>query len=127
MSISKYKTNRRLYRSRNGVILGVCRGLSDYFNFNVFWLRAIAVLVLFLSGLWPVVGLYLAATLLMKPEPVKPIRTDEEREFYDSYVHSRQDAAQRIRRRYENLDRRIRRMEDTVTGREFDWDRKMNA
>jgi phage shock protein C len=127
MSTFKYRTNRRLYRSRNGVILGVCKGLADYFNLNVFWLRIIAVLILILSGLWPVVGLYLLASLLMKPEPVRPFKTDEERDFYDSYVHSRQNAARRVRRRYENLDRRIRRMEDTVTAREFDWDRKRKA
>jgi phage shock protein C len=63
----------------------------------------------------------------MKPEPVIPIQTEGEHEFYDSYVHSRKGAAERLKRRYENLERRIRRMEHTVTAREFDWDRKLNT
>ncbi len=37
-----------LYRSRNGVILGVCRGLADYFDFSAFWMRAIAVILFIL-------------------------------------------------------------------------------
>ena len=32
-----------LYRSRNGAILGVCRGLAEYFDFSVFWARAISI------------------------------------------------------------------------------------
>ncbi|MCJ7776670.1 MAG: PspC domain-containing protein, partial [Desulfobulbaceae bacterium] len=30
-----------LYRSRNGIILGVCRGVAEYFDFSVFWARTI--------------------------------------------------------------------------------------
>jgi phage shock protein C len=118
--------NRRLYRSRDGVILGVCKGLSDYFDFNVFWIRVICVVFLFLSGLWPILGIYILASLIMKLKPVRPIKTEDEQEFYDTYVHSRHTAAQRLKRRYQHLERRIRRMEDSVTSREYDWDRRMN-
>ncbi|UCH07938.1 MAG: envelope stress response membrane protein PspC [Deltaproteobacteria bacterium] len=116
-----------LYRSRNGIILGVCRGIADYFDFSVFWARVITLVLLFLTGFWPVMILYFVAALLMKPEPVIPIETDEEREFYDSYVHSHRGATDRLKRRYENLERRIRRMEDHVTGREFEWENKLNS
>jgi len=61
----------------------------------------------------------------MKPEPVQPIHNEDEREFYHSYVHSPEGAAQRIRRRARNLERRIRRLEDSVTSREFDWDQRI--
>ena len=115
-----------LYRSRNGVILGVCRGIAEYFDFSVFWARAIALILLFVTGLWPLVGLYILAALLMKPEPVIPIETEAEKEFYDSYTHSRHGAAQRIKRRYENLERRIRRMEHIVTTSEFNWEKRFN-
>ena len=116
-----------LYRSRRGVILGVCRGIAEAFDFSVFWTRAVAVIALLISGFWPVTGLYFLAALLMKPEPVIPIENEAHQEFYDSYVHSRHGAVERLKRRYERLDRRIRRMEDAVTAREFDWDRRMNA
>jgi len=116
-----------LYRSRNGIILGVCKGIADYFDFSVFWARVITLALLFFTGFWPFMILYFVAALLMKPEPVIPIETDEEQEFYDSYVHSHRGATDRLKRRYENLERRIRRMEDHVTGREFEWENKLNS
>lgn len=116
-----------LHRSRNGVILGVCKGIADYFDFSVFWVRAVVVICLILSGFWPITGLYFLAALLMKPEPAIPILSEDEQEFYDSYVSSRKSAVDRIKRRYENLERRIRRMEHTVTSREYDWESRLNS
>ena len=119
--------NGGLYRSRNGVILGVCRGIAEYFDFSVFWVRAAAVIVLFISGFWPITAIYFIGAFLMKPEPAIPVQTSEEQEFYDSYVHSRRGATDRLKRRYDSLMRRIQRLEHTVTSKEFDWDRKLNT
>ncbi len=116
-----------LYRSRNGVILGVFKGLSDYFDFSVFWLRAIGIIVFIFSGFWPIVVLYLLAAITMKQEPVIPLESFEEQEFYDSYTHSRKGSVYRMKRRFENLNRRIQRMEDVVTDKEFDWEQRLNS
>ena len=120
-------TRSGIYRSRKGEIFGVCRGLAEHFNFSILWARVIAIIFLLVTGFWPAIGLYLIATLLMKPAPVIPIKTEAEQEFYDSYANSRHLAARRIKRRYENLERRIRRMEHIVTAREFDWEDKLNT
>jgi phage shock protein C len=116
-----------LYRSRRGAVLGVCRGVAEYFDFSVFWTRAIALVFLIFTGLWPILGLYFLAALLMKPEPPMPIKTEEEEEFYDSYVHSRRGAVDRLKRRYDNLELRIQKMEGSVTAKEFDWERRLNG
>ncbi len=116
-----------LYRSRNGIILGVCKGIAEYFDFSVFWARTIVFILFLFSGFWPIAVLYFIAALLMKPEPVIPIQTADQQEFYDSYVYSRKGATDRLKRRYDNLDRRIQRMEHTVTAREFDWDQRLNT
>ena len=118
-------SQKGLYRSRNGAIFGVCRGLAEYFDFSIFWTRTFAVILLLFTGLWPITGLYLLAALLMKPEPVIAIQSEDEREFYDSYATSRHRAAQRLKRRYENLERRIRRMEHSVTSKEFNWENRL--
>ena len=120
-------TRSGIYRSRKGLIFGVCRGLAEHFDFSIVWARVIAIIFLLVTGFWPAIGLYLIATLLMKPAPVIPIKTEAEQEFYDSYANSRHLAARRIKRRYENLERRIRRMEHIVTAREFDWEDKLNT
>lgn len=114
-------SSRGIYRSRKGIFMGVCRGLAEYFNFSVFWLRIITLLLFLFTGFWPVGVMYIVAGLLLKMEPVSPLRDENDQEFYESYTHSRQSAIQRIKKKFENIDRRIQRMEDTVTSREFDW------
>jgi phage shock protein C len=104
----------------------VCKGLATYFDFPILWMRVIAVVLLFISGIWPMVIVYFVAALLMKPEPILPLKTEEEQEFYDSYASSRRMALHRLKRTYDNLDRRIQRIEGIVTSREYDWDRRLN-
>lgn len=116
-----------MYRSRDGVLLGVCKGIAEFYDLSLFWIRTILVLLFIFTGFWPVGIIYLAAALLMKPKPVIPLESEDDREFYDSYTRSRKAAATRLKRRYDNLERRIRRMEDRVTSREFDFEQKLNA
>jgi phage shock protein C len=116
-----------LYRSRTGLIMGVCKGVAQYFDFSVFWMRALTVVLLLFSGIWPMLVVYIVAALLMKPEPVLPLETEEEQDFYNSYTTSRSMALRRLKRIYDHLDRRIQRLESTVTTREYDWERRFNA
>ena len=118
---------RGIYRSRNGVILGVCKGIAQHFDFSVFWVRVFAIALLMFTCFWPGIGIYFLAALIMKPEPVIPIDNAGEQEFYDSYVRSRGVAADRLKRRYENIQRRIQRLEHTVTKPEFDWEKRLNS
>lgn len=122
-----YEKQAGIYRARNGVFLGVCKGIAEYFDLSVFWVRLVLVIVFIFSGFWPVIGIYLVAAFFMKPKPVKPIESEEEREFYDSYVHSPKTAAQRLRKKFDDLERRIRGMEDKVTGREYEWERRFRS
>ncbi len=113
------------YRSRDGMLLGVCRGLADHLDFPVFWMRVLTVLLVLFTGLWPGLVLYFAAGLLMKLEPVVQPSSDTEREFYDAWASSRSGALARVREKFERLERRIRRMEDAVTSKDFSWERRM--
>ncbi|MCP4640703.1 MAG: PspC domain-containing protein [bacterium] len=115
-----------LYRSRRGLIFGVCKGMSEHLDISLFWVRVGAVAFFFLSTGWIAAGVYVLAAVLMKPEPVIPFKQDSDREFYDSYVNSREMAIRRLKRTFDNLDRRIRRIEDIVTARDYDWDKRLN-
>jgi phage shock protein C len=115
-----------LYRSRRGIIFGVCQGIADYMDISVFWTRVIVLAFLVFTGIWPIVGLYVLAALLMKPEPVLPLHTEEDHEFYNSYLASGSMAVRRLKRSFDNLNRRIQRLEDLVTTREYDWERRLN-
>ncbi len=117
---------KRLYRSRSGMIFGVCRGMAEYLDFSVGGLRLIAIFLSLFTGIWPLVGAYIIAALIMKPEPVIPFREDTDQEFYESYVNSRSMALHRLKRTFDNLERRIRRLESMVTARDYDWERRLN-
>jgi phage shock protein C len=116
-----------MYRSRNGAIFGVCRGLAEHFDFSLFWVRLVAVILLVFTGLWPAMILYILAALIMKPEPAMALSSEDEQQFYDHYTSSRHEAAQLLKRRYHGLEKRIRRMEDMVTSREYDWERRFGS
>jgi phage shock protein C len=58
-----------MYRSRDGILFGVCRGLAEYFDISVFWTRVIVVIAFIISGFFPVGVAYILGALLMKPEP----------------------------------------------------------
>lgn len=127
--MSRYNSisRRGLYRSRDGIILGVCRGVADYFNFPVFWIRAMVVAVVIFSGLWPIIGLYILAALLMKSEPGVPGRRRSKENSYCRYNRSRHDTAERFKRKWRHLEKRIRSMEDKVTSRKFDWNSRFHG
>ncbi len=120
-------TNKPLYRSRHGCFLGVCRGLADWCGVPVSWIRLAVVIAIFLTGFWLGLAVYVIVGFLMKPEPMVPIRNDEEQEFYASISTSRKTALRRLQRTYEELDRRTRRLEDAVTSTEFDWQNRLNS
>lgn len=124
--MKRYHQGRGLYRSRSGIILGVCRGFGEYFDFSVFWIRFMVVVAFLITGIWPMIGIYILAAIVMKPEPVRAFESEAERDFYDGYMDSRRRTLRRVRRRFDNIDHRLRRMEDIVTGKDFEWEEKMN-
>lgn len=115
---------RGFYRSRRGLLLGVCQGLADAFAISVFWVRVLVFFGILFTGVWPGLALYVLAALLMKPAPVLDAQSEGEREFYHSYAASRTLGLSRLKAQFERLDRRIRRMEDVVTSRDFSWRRR---
>lgn len=110
------------YKSRNGMFLGVCQGVAEYFDLSVGWVRFLTLMAFIFTGLWPVGILYVVMALVMKAAPVIRPQNQGEEEFYNSYANSRSMALDRLKNTYSGLERRLRRLEDTVTSRDFDWD-----
>ena len=120
------RSSRGLYRARDGLFAGVCKGVADYFDFSVVWMRILVVIAFLFTGFWPVAIVYVVAAMIMKLEPVVPPQNAEETEFYNSYAASRQMALRRLQTSFEKLDRRLQRMEDIVTDPEYEWERRLN-
>ena len=108
-----------IYRSRQGLLMGVCRGIAEHFGFSVLAVRLIVLAAFFFTGFWAVGLLYIAAGMLMKIAPASPLRDENDHEFYQSNAASRTSAIKRIKEKFDNIERRIQKMEDTVTSRAF--------
>jgi phage shock protein C len=100
--------------------------MAEYLDFPVPAMRILTIFITLFTGIWPLIGAYIIAALLLKPEPVIPFREDSDQEFYESYMNSRTMALQRLKRTFDNLERRIRRMENMVTAKDYDWERRLN-
>jgi len=107
------------------MILGVCKGIAEYLDVSVVWVRVAAILITLFGMFWWTIIAYIIAGLVMKPEPVVPFESEADQEFYNSYVSSRPMAIHRLKRTYDSLERRIRRIEDIVTKRDYDWEARL--
>ena len=82
MSRRHAPANAVFYRDpANGMILGVCAGLSDQFGFRLVPLRIIVVVALLLFTL-PTLLLYVAAGLLLPGKPLTYYGGRDERELW---------------------------------------------
>ena len=57
---------KRVFRSRNGRLLGVCKGIADYLEVDVTVIRLGAVALFFLNPL--TIMMYLVAALILEKE-----------------------------------------------------------
>lgn len=105
-------TRRGPYRSRSGIIFGVCAGLAEYLDMSVFWTRVLTFVTFVLTGFWPVGAIYLVLALLLKKSPWKTCAASP--------------APKPVARPHGNLDERIRNLEDIVTRRSADWDTRLH-
>lgn len=119
-----HTTNRGLYRSRNGWIFGVARGLADASGFPVWFVRIAFIFFALFTQVVPTVIVYIVLAIVMRQEPVLEFNSEEEREFYNTYGNSRRPALERMRSILEKLDKRVQRLENAVTDPEKDWDRR---
>jgi phage shock protein C len=76
--------SERLYRDReNGLFLGVCAGLAEYFDLRVTALRVIMVVAALLM-FWPVLLVYLTAGFLLRDRPLRYRGREQEARFWRS-------------------------------------------
>ena len=125
--LARFRDNSGIYRSRNGLLFGVCRGIAEYFDFSVFWIRAIAIILFIFTGFWPLIGIYLLAALLMKSDPAMGADAGSRHNSGRRCRYTGRHASERLKRKWKHLEKRIRRMEDKVTSRDYDWNSRFQG
>ena len=87
---------RRLYRSKNGEILGVCKGIAEWRDYPVDTIRLIVVLIAIFTAIAPCLIIYFILGLVL---PVNPY--DEDTASYDrGYRDGRRDRKERKGKTY---------------------------
>jgi phage shock protein C len=114
----------RLYRDPDhGMIAGVCAGIAAYFGVERIVVRLAFVLAFFLFFVLAVVG-YVALAVALPKRPPALFASGEEEAFWRSVTTAPDDTLQRLRRRFSDIELRLRSMESHVASPEFDLHRK---
>lgn len=116
---------RKLYRSRDGIILGVCKGVADFLGIPVLWVRIATLLTLIFTGFFPVAAVYIIAGIILSKEPPLTPQNQAENNFYSSYQNSRTSALRNIKSRIDRLHTRVQRMESQVTSQDPTWEERL--
>ncbi|MDR2366694.1 MAG: PspC domain-containing protein [Deltaproteobacteria bacterium] len=107
------------FRSKNGLFLGVIRGLAEHYKLSPFVLRLIVIGLSVFLAFWPVVLIYFAAYFIMPTEPVAMPVTERDRERVLLGRVDPTTMVDSLMNRADNLERKVRRLEDHVTSRNF--------
>jgi len=113
--------SRRMYRSReNAVLMGVCGGIAEHFDFNPLGVRLIFVLLALTGALsFPILITYIILGFMMKPAPGGAPPLPGGRASAAPRFSTRLDALREVQRRFDRLEERLRRMESIVTDPRF--------
>jgi len=111
---------RRLYRSRDKIIAGVCGGVADRMGWDPTVVR-IAFAVLFFTGiLSAIIVVYIVIWAITPYQPYRPrnLTPDEER-FWRGATDRPAEVFSNVRYKFKNLDDRLASMERIVTSEEW--------
>ncbi|MEE4538438.1 MAG: envelope stress response membrane protein PspC [Erythrobacter sp.] len=96
-----------LYRDKdNAKIMGVCSGIAEYTGIDIFLLRVVAFVSIFLTGGNSII-IYLIAGLLLNKKPPHLYKDNSEQKYWQRVRQSPQRTAREIRARFRDIDRRL--------------------
>ncbi|MCG8453314.1 MAG: PspC domain-containing protein [Spirochaetales bacterium] len=112
-----FSGSRRLYRSRDAEILGVCQGIADWRDFPVHLVRWGFILLAIFTVFMPVlIGYFILGVIL----PLEPEYRKRRRKNRGHYYEEAND----ISAEFEDLKERVDKMEDAAFDREQDWEER---
>ena len=90
-SHKRFDPTRRLYRNKEtGIIMGVCSGLADFFDFEVWMVRVLAVVSLLFFTIATVV-IYFLLGFLLRERPLSYQGREEESRFWRNGTNGEHD------------------------------------
>lgn len=129
MMESNQSKNKTLYRNpKEAKMGGVCAGLADYFEIDVWLVRILAVTgLIFMTSL--VFVAYWLAYFMLDPKPIKPFISAYNSNEIDDYLSSgygKRQILTDLRSRFTQFELRVRRLEKYITSSEFQLRRELS-
>ena len=119
---------RRWTRSPRGCVLGVATGLAEWRGLPVNLTRLLVLLVMVSTAFFPALIVYLLIALLLPEQTSEDvIRDNYHNSDRSSNCSSRQKEDDDLKKRYENLKRKVEGMENDLFDREKEWDAHFKA
>jgi len=121
-------TKKTLYRDPlRGKIGGVCAGIAEYFGLEIWLVRVVAVALAIFTSFNPVVLLYIVLWIVLdaRKEPAEDFGRDVKGHVWQA-GRSPGQAFRDVVGRFELIESRLRKMEATVTSREFQLRREID-
>ena len=114
---------RRWTRSPRGCVLGVATGLAEWRGLPINLTRLLVLLLVCCTSFVPGLIIYLVVALLL-PEQTDDdiIREGNHRYSYYTSYRRREKEDDDLKRRYENLKRKVEGMENDLFDKEKEWD-----
>lgn len=114
----------RLWRDTDrGIIAGVCAGIADYIGIEPVVVRVAAVVGMFFFTV-PTVAAYVILAVVLRPKPPALYGSRDEETFWRGVNNAPADTLHGLRRKFRDLEDRLRHMEAQVTSGDFDLHRK---
>jgi len=101
---------KKLYRSRNGKVFGVCQGFADWRALPVEIIRLIVIIAILTTGVFPGVAIYALLGLII---PIEPESNDDH-------------ASERVFRTYASSSKQYYQYSNTesTANKEREWDKR---
>ena len=121
-----------LYTATQKMVKWLGSGIADYFNFETWLVRVIAVSIFLLGGTGIVFVVYIALWMILD---IKPQNLDNKEHHKDIEIKKKiwqagepaKQALFDVNRQFNGLELRLRRLEEHVTSDNFDLKRQINS
>lgn len=117
---------RELYRDPvNGKLTGVCAGIANYFDMEIWLVRILAISIFLLGGGFLVLVAYIALTLMLEKQPLE---MDQQRKQDNAHKlksrhwqqgKSASQLVQNLQQDFARLEKSVRNMEAYVTSEAY--------
>ncbi|WP_434931554.1 envelope stress response membrane protein PspC [Shewanella sp. HL-SH4] len=124
---------RTLYRiPQTGKIAGVCAGIAEYLNFEVWLVRVVAASIFLLGGSGVILVIYIAMWMILDVKPRVQQHQDNHKdiELKKKVWQAGEPAKQAlfdVNRQFSTLEARLQKLEQHVTSDTFDLKRQINS